>query len=128
MSRIFQNPENLYSVEVAYLEIYHENGYDLLDRKQREAATRLEDLPKGTIQEDEAGCLHLKNLGFRPVEDERQALELLFMGDANRAIYETPMNPLSSRSHCVFTIVVIVKKFAANRYSRAKMHLVDLAG
>lgn len=42
-----QRPENVYSIEVAYLEIYNETGYDLLDRRQpREfSVTRLEDLP-----------------------------------------------------------------------------------
>lgn len=42
-----QRPENVYSIEVAYLEIYNETGYDLIDRKhQRDfAVTRLEDLP-----------------------------------------------------------------------------------
>lgn len=41
---MFQHPENLYIVEVAYLEIYNENGYDLLDRKQSQAS-KVEDLP-----------------------------------------------------------------------------------
>ncbi|XP_043288523.1 kinesin heavy chain-like [Venturia canescens] len=124
-----KNPENLYSIEIAYLEIYNENGYDLLlERKQREAASRIEDLPRVTIHEDENGGLHLKNLSFRIVENESDALQFLSDGDSCRAISETPMNPRSSRSHCIFTIVVSVKKIGSDRYSSAKMHLVDLAG
>lgn len=38
------------------------------------------------------------------------------------------MNPQSSRSHCIFTIVVSTKQFGAEQYKRAKVHLVDLAG
>ncbi|XP_046431088.1 kinesin-like protein KIF6 [Neodiprion fabricii] len=125
---IQKNPENLYSVEIAYLEIYNENGYDLLDPKH-EVVAKLEDLPRVTIQEDEAGRLHLKNLSFRVVEDEKDALALLFLGDTKRAIAETPMNPQSSRSHCIFTIVVSVRQYGAEKYlKKAKMHLVDLAG
>ncbi|XP_066602811.1 kinesin-like protein KIF6 [Prorops nasuta] len=127
---IEKHPENVYSVEVAYLEIYNENGYDLLDRKQQHECpvTRLEDLPRVTIQEDEAGKLHMKNLTFHCVNDESEAFELLTIGNSNRATSETPMNPSSSRSHCIFTIVISTKQFQESRYKRTKIHMVDLAG
>ncbi len=35
---------------------------------------------------------------------EEEALNLLFLGDTNRAISETAMNQASSRSHCLFTV------------------------
>ncbi|XP_015439492.1 PREDICTED: kinesin-like protein KIF6 [Dufourea novaeangliae] len=126
---IQKRPENVYTVEVAFLEIYNENGYDLLDRRQREfAVTRLEDLPRVTIQEDENGQLHLKNLTFHGVGCLEDAFELLLVGDNNRVTTETPMNPQSSRSHCIFTIILSMKEFGADRYKRVKVHLVDLAG
>ncbi|XP_016922589.2 kinesin-like protein KIF6 isoform X1 [Apis cerana] len=127
---IGKRPENVYSIEVAYLEIYNETGYDLLDRRQpREfSVTRLEDLPRISIREDEVGRLHLKNLTFYCVKNIEDALELLLLGDNNRITAETPMNPQSSRSHCIFTIVVSTKQFGAEQYKRAKVHLVDLAG
>ncbi|XP_053996910.1 kinesin-like protein KIF6 [Hylaeus anthracinus] len=126
---IQKRPENVYTVEVAFMEIYNENGYDLLDRRQREfAVTRLEDLPRVTMQEDENGKLHLKNLTFHSVASLEDAYELLLIGDHYRITTETPMNPQSSRSHCIFTIVVSKKEFGAEQYTRAKVHLVDLAG
>ncbi|XP_076621666.1 kinesin-like protein KIF6 [Colletes latitarsis] len=126
---IQKRPENVYTVEVAFMEIYNENGYDLLDRRQREfAVTRLEDLPRVTIQEDENGKLHLKNLTFHSVGSLEDAFELLLIGEHYRVTTETPMNPHSSRSHCIFTIVVSKKEFGADHYTRAKVHLVDLAG
>ncbi|XP_003690279.2 kinesin-like protein KIF6 [Apis florea] len=127
---IGKRPENVYSIEVAYLEIYNETGYDLLDRRQpREfSVTRLEDLPRISIREDEVGRLHLKNLTFYCVKSIEDALELLSLGDNNRITAETPMNPQSSRSHCIFTVVVSTKQFGAEQYKRAKVHLVDLAG
>jgi hypothetical protein len=39
-----------------------------------------------------SGNFHLKNLSMHAAENEEAALELLFMGDTNRAIAETPMN------------------------------------
>jgi hypothetical protein len=44
------------------------------------------------LLEDEHGNFHLKNLSMHPAESEEEALNLLFLGDANRAIAETPMN------------------------------------
>ncbi|KAI4488048.1 hypothetical protein M0804_004896 [Polistes exclamans] len=129
---IKMHPENIYSVDVAYLEIYNEYGYDLLDRKQQQQqvqqAMRLEDLPRVRIQEDEKGKLHLKNLTYHNVKSEDRAMELFLIGDSRRVTVDTPTNPQSSRSHCIFTIIVSIKQFGANRYKRAKMHLVDLAG
>ncbi|XP_076763159.1 kinesin-like protein KIF6 [Xylocopa sonorina] len=127
---IRKRPENLYTVEVAYLEIYNEIGYDLLDRKQQRefAVTRLEDLPRISTQEDESGKLHLKNLTFHSVTNVEEAFELLLLGDDNRVVAETPMNPQSSRSHCIFTIVISTKQFGVEQYKRAKIHFVDLAG
>ncbi|XP_061935442.1 kinesin-like protein KIF6 isoform X3 [Apis cerana] len=81
-----------------------------------------------SIREDEVGRLHLKNLTFYCVKNIEDALELLLLGDNNRITAETPMNPQSSRSHCIFTIVVSTKQFGAEQYKRAKVHLVDLAG
>ena len=39
----------------------------------------------------------MKNLSMHPAESEEGALELLFMGDTNRAIAETPMNMVGER-------------------------------
>lgn len=75
---------------ISYLELYNEQGYDLLDPSHESKA--LEDLPKVVMLEDEHGNFHLKNLSMHPAESEEEALNLLFLGDTNRAIAETPMN------------------------------------
>ena len=41
--QIFQHPETVFTAHISYLEIYNENGYDLLDPKHE--ASKLEDLP-----------------------------------------------------------------------------------
>jgi hypothetical protein len=78
---------------ISYLELYNEQGYDLLYSSQDSKS--LEDLPKVSILEDEHGNYHLKNLSMHPAENEDEALNLLFLGDTNRAIAETPMNMVS---------------------------------
>jgi kinesin family protein 6/9 len=43
-------------------------------------------------------------------------------------IAETPSNPSSSRSHCIFIISVTSRTVASDVVRRSKLHLVDLAG
>jgi kinesin family member 6/9 len=62
----------------------------------------LEALPKISMLEDEHGNFHIKNLSMHPASSEEEALDLLFIGDTNRAVAETPMNPVSSLAVCLF--------------------------
>src|SRR5206468_759389 len=91
-----------YSIRISYLEIYNEKGYDLLDPEHESKS--LEDLPKVSMLEDGENRIHLKNLGELPANSAEEALNLLFVGDTNRVICETPSNDASTRSHCIFTI------------------------
>jgi kinesin family member 6/9 len=106
LSHIFhcfkQRSDAQYMAYVSYLEIYNETAYDLLDPSQESKA--LEDLPTVKLQEDGEGNVHLRNLSLHLATTEEDALNLLFLGDTNRAIAETPMNLASSRSHCIFTV------------------------
>ncbi|XP_065536100.1 kinesin-like protein KIF6 isoform X2 [Lathamus discolor] len=121
-----KDSSKVYTTHVSYLEIYNECGYDLLD--PRHEASRLEDLPKVTIMEDPDQNIHLKNLSLHQATNEEEALNLLFLGDTNRMIAETPMNQASSRSHCIFTIHISSKEPGSATTRRSKLHLVDLAG
>lgn len=62
-------------VYVSYLEIYNDAGYDLLEPGRQ--ATRLEDLPRVSVYEDEAGATRLRNLALHPAHDEEAALNLV---------------------------------------------------
>lgn len=72
--------------------------------------------------------IHLRNLSSTPAANEEEALNLLFVGDTNKMIAETPSNPASSRSHCIFIIALTSKKEGDDVIRRSKLHLVDLAG
>ncbi|XP_015280992.1 PREDICTED: kinesin-like protein KIF6 [Gekko japonicus] len=130
LSYIFEqlqkDSSKVYTTLISYLEIYNECGYDLLD--PRHEASRLEDLPKVTIMEDPDQNIHLKHLSLHQAINEEEALNLLFLGDTNRMIAETPMNQASTRSHCIFTIHISSKEPGSATIRRSKLHLVDLAG
>lgn len=130
LSYIFEyfekHPGTVFTAHISYLEIYNENGYDLLDPKHE--ACKLEDLPKVNLFEDSDNNVHLKNLSLHQASNEEEALNLLFLGDTNRMIAETPMNQASTRSHCIFTIHISSRDPGSATIRRAKLHLVDLAG
>ncbi|XP_054855504.1 kinesin-like protein KIF6 [Eublepharis macularius] len=130
LSYIFQqlqkDSSKVYTTHVSYLEIYNECGYDLLDPKHE--ASKLEDLPRVTIMEDPDQNIHLKHLSLQQATNEEEALNLLFLGDTNRMIAETPMNQASTRSHCIFTIHISSKEPGSSTIRHSKLHLVDLAG
>ncbi|XP_074254101.1 kinesin-like protein KIF6 isoform X3 [Saimiri boliviensis] len=130
LSYIFEqlqkDSSKIYTTHISYLEIYNECGHDLLD--PRHEASSLEDLPKVTILEDPDQNIHLKNLSLHQATTEEEALNLLFLGDTNRMIAETPMNQASTRSHCIFTVHLSSKEPGSATIRHAKLHLVDLAG
>ncbi|CAF0834221.1 unnamed protein product [Brachionus calyciflorus] len=121
-----KKPEYSFTMHISYLEIYNENGYDLLDPQHQ--ASKLEDLPKVSLMEDEDNNIHLKNLSIHQANNEEEALNLLFLGDTNRMIAETPMNQASTRSHCIFTLHLTARETGSATIRKAKLHLVDLAG
>lgn len=129
-----------FSAYVSYLEIYNDSGYDLLadnstgtsaDTTGTTSSTRL---PRVIMREDEDGNFHFKNLSVHPISSEEDALNYLFLGDTNRAIAETEMNEASSRSHCIFTIMIEQSTHHGDSEGeeglvlKSKLNLVDLAG
>ncbi|XP_077587779.1 kinesin-like protein KIF6 [Stigmatopora nigra] len=121
-----QDGGTVHSTHISYLEIYNETGYDLLDSGNQ--ASQLEDLPKVMIMEDSEQNIHLRNLSLQPSANEEEALNLLFLGDTNRMIAETPSNHASTRSHCIFTVHLCRRQAGSATWVRSKLHLVDLAG
>ena len=110
-----------YSCFASYLEIYNQSGYDLL----MEHDASFEEVPKVTMLEDEYGRHHFKNLSMHLVKSEEEALNLLFLGDTNRAIAATEMNQNSTRSHCIFTLILEGRKAGADTVTRSKLNIVE---
>ena len=87
---------------MSYMEIYNNVGYDLLDEDPNNR--KLEDLPRVKVHKNADGNVEFSNLRNFRVENEEDMLNLLFVGDTNRVICQTPLNDVSTRSHCVFMV------------------------
>jgi kinesin family protein 6/9 len=117
------------TVTVSYLEIYNTEGYDLLSTGSSLTQQRnLEDLQKVIPFENAEGELVLKGLSIHRTEKEEDLLNTLFIGDTNRIVCETPMNDVSTRSHCIFTIYIESRENGSETKRLSKLHLVDLSG
>lgn len=100
--KISKNTTHQYSVNVSYMEIYNNEGFDLLD--ENHSTKNLFDLQRVGLLENTDGQFVLKGLSVHRAENEEDALNLLFIGDTNRVVSETPKNDQSTRSHCIFII------------------------
>jgi len=117
-----------FAVSCSSMEIYNEELSDLLSDEiesiSRSPTTKLEilDGKDGTV------C---RGLTERFVNSYEEILSLIQHSQQNKKTFETKMNKLSSRSHCIFTMRVQAKRVIedGNEFSvDTKLHLVDLAG
>jgi kinesin family protein 6/9 len=115
-----------FNIHISYLEIYNNDGYDLLSEDH--SSKQLTDLPKVVPLERASGELVLSGLSTHRVAKEEDAFNLLFIGDTNRMVCETPMNDASTRSHCIFIISIESCKHGSDVKTVSKVHLVDLSG
>jgi kinesin family protein 6/9 len=69
-------------------------------------------------------------LKLHHVSSEEEAMDLVWRGSCNRNFTATLMNENSSRSHCIFSMVVRSQGSgdADEKMRVSKLHLVDLAG
>ena len=110
-----------HQVNVQYLEIYNEELSDLFITKK--------EAPKLTIMDSKSGVV-VQGLSQHEVLSVEDVIQQLHSAQQKRAVGETKMNKKSSRSHCLFTILVSAKvKYPEGVMEvKGKLHLVDLAG
>ena len=79
---------------------------------------------------ENSGLVYVKGLSYRIANTEEEALNLLFEGETNRAIGQHVLNKQSSRSHCIFTVLIECRSMLSSdeKYTTSKLNLVDLAG
>ena len=80
------------------------------------------------IHENSLGEVYVEGVTEHYVTDESEIIELLQWGNKNRSMGVTDLNIQSSRSHCVFTIVLKQFNNQNGVGKNAKLELVDLAG
>ncbi|KAJ3669469.1 hypothetical protein LUZ60_011419 [Juncus effusus] len=111
-----------YEISVQMIEIYNEQVRDLLSKNGLNQ--RLE------IKNNAQNGLNVPDASLVSVKSTQEVIELMKLGQRNRAVGSTAINDRSSRSHSCLT--VHVKSTASSSPSptilRGSMHLIDLAG
>ncbi|XP_036400407.1 kinesin-like protein kif7 [Megalops cyprinoides] len=123
-----ENDLSDFSVRVSYLEVYKEDFRDLL-----EVETASKNIH---IREDDKGNIVLCGVKECEVEGLDEVLSLLETGNTARHTGATQMNPSSSRSHTIFSVLLEQRRGGGGSRGPAlsphvlasKFHFVDLAG
>ncbi|KHN01778.1 Kinesin-4 [Glycine soja] len=102
-----------YEVFVQMIEIYNEQVRDLLVNIRNTSQLNGINVPDAFLV---------------PVTCTQDVLDLMRIGQKNRAVGATALNERSSRSHSVLTVHVRGRELVSNSILRGCLHLVDLAG
>ncbi|CAA2981748.1 kinesin KP1 [Olea europaea subsp. europaea] len=110
-----------YEVGVQMIEIYNEQVRDLLviDGTNKRLDIR---------NNSQLNGLNVPDASLVPVKCTQDVLELMKLGQRNRAVGATALNERSSRSHSILTVHVQGKDLVSGSKLKGCLHLVDLAG
>ncbi|KAF8401402.1 hypothetical protein HHK36_012341 [Tetracentron sinense] len=103
-----------YDVSVQMIEIYNEQVRDLLVTDE--------------IRNSSQKGLNVPDANLVPVASTSDVIDLMNIGQRNRAVGATALNDRSSRSHSCLTVHVQGRDLTCGTVLRGCMHLVDLAG
>ncbi|MBA0639928.1 hypothetical protein Goklo_022922 [Gossypium klotzschianum] len=110
-----------YDVAVQMIEIYNEQVRDLL---VTDGSNKRYPFP---IICSQTG-LNVPDANLMPVSSTSDVIDLMNLGQRNRAVGATALNDRSSRSHSCLTVHVQGRDLTSGTTLRGCMHLVDLAG
>ncbi|PAN50060.1 hypothetical protein PAHAL_9G495200 [Panicum hallii] len=110
----------IYDIAVQMIEIYNEQVRDLLVTDGLNK--RLE------IRNNSQNGLNVPDASLVRVASTMDVMELMNVGQKNRAVGATALNDRSSRSHSCLTVHVQGRDLTSGTILRGCMHLVDLAG
>ncbi|XP_073221667.1 kinesin-like protein KIN-14F isoform X2 [Cicer arietinum] len=110
-----------YEVSVQMIEIYNEQVRDLL---VSDGSNRRLDIRNNS----QLNGLNVPDACLVPVSCTQDVLDLMKIGQRNRAVGATALNERSSRSHSVLTVHVRGRDLISNSVLKGCLHLVDLAG
>lgn len=115
-----------YRVSCTYLELYGEKIFDLL----KDLSNPNQDGEYILTEEKDGRGIHVRGLNEIPINNENDALNLLFSGELCKTIAQHKLNRRSNRSHSIFTIYLQQRQKSDlnEKVIHSKLHLVDLAG
>jgi kinesin family protein 4/21/27 len=99
-------PPPQFELSAQFLELYNEEIIDLFDttRGSLSASKKLK------IHENNDGNIYVDGAITQPVSSEGETLEALKRGALSRSVGSTNMNSQSSRSHAIFTLIVVQRR------------------
>ncbi|KAJ3702106.1 hypothetical protein LUZ61_005811 [Rhynchospora tenuis] len=109
-----------YEISVQMIEIYNEQVRDLLSKSALNQRLEIRSNPQNGLAVPDANVI--------TVQSTSDVIELMKLGQTNRAVGATAMNDRSSRSHSCLTIHVKGRELASGTILHGCMHLIDLAG
>ncbi|KAL0407033.1 UNVERIFIED_CONTAM: Kinesin-like protein KIN-14F [Sesamum latifolium] len=80
------------------------------------------------IYNEQLNGLNVPDASLIPVKCTEDVLDLMRVGQRNRAVGATALNERSSRSHSILTVHVRGKELVSGSILKGCLHLVDLAG
>ena len=148
LAQIFQHAKKLeqemgwsFDMQAQLLEVYNEEVRDLLGAKKETVAADFSMTananaagPSLSIKHDAQGNTTIGDAALVPVSDSAQVQKLLDRANARRTTASTSMNERSSRSHCIFRLIIKGKQMSDDgtmgdgREINGVLNLVDLAG
>jgi len=109
-------------VRASFIQIYLEKVYDLLSKQQGKI------LP---VKENSEGATYVYGADVVVMKSREELQSLLEDGKMNRKVGATKMNRGSSRSHCIFSIIIeksVIGPDGEPHVHVGKLNMVDLAG
>ncbi|CAN6468314.1 unnamed protein product [Victoria cruziana] len=110
----------VYDISVQMIEIYNEQVRDLL---ACDSSKKLE-----IRNSSQQNGFNVPDANLVPVTSTSDVIELMNIGQKNRAVGATALNDRSSRSHSCLTVHVQGRDTVSGAVLRGCLHLVDLAG
>ena len=118
-NQILQAPADIeFTVKVSMIEIYMEKIKDLI------IPTKV----NLNVREDKNKGLYIEDLSEYYVISHEEVMEIMKVGEENRATGSTNMNEHSSRSHSIFIMTIHQTNVKDLTAKTGKLYLVDLAG
>ncbi|KAL0328590.1 UNVERIFIED_CONTAM: Kinesin-like protein KIN-14F [Sesamum calycinum] len=117
-----------YEVGVQMIEIYNEQVRDLLVTDGTRIWISLITYTLDIRNNSQLNGLNVPDASLIPVKCTEDVLDLMRVGQSNRAVGATALNERSSRSHSILTIHVRGKELVSGSILKGCLHLVDLAG
>ncbi|OAF66425.1 hypothetical protein A3Q56_05850 [Intoshia linei] len=117
---------SVFGIWITMAEIYNEQVYDLFCLPSADGKIKRQVL---NIKEDNTGKTYIKDLNFINIQNSMEAVKLFNLGKSRLKFATTKLNKNSSRSHCMFRIVIV--QFDANDNTPIGMNSIvfcDLAG